>query len=751
MDVNGIFGEARRASENADQVEYAVFLDEVMVGKGEQAQSRQLLEECKMALLNLVQPIIDGYIWQKDAFDLRVVDIPGVGPGWKVEDGEQAGGGTADTAVPPHLYGSSRFGDNIDDEWFIVFLLMYISRCFPAVTITVRDSDGYFLLIEAAYALPKWLEPDTSANRVFIRRGALHLISPPAGATRRHEPPPISLADALAALRDPSVETRASDRIQSAVQRPIAGYPERARSNQHRARCLLPLRVAHILRQEPQLVAPAVEAFYDRDVDSMKAAAKMAFALPEGSQTPLVKASVQFSRAMYAQLRQQEFQAPKPYPPLPPPHHPDFLSAELGMKLAVGFEMLYADRARYGQTAAEDGEEAPQSRAPPQDDPGWRAFKQSLESRGYFRDFLEGSAEHSRLLAAAVAEYRQTQAAARVNEKQYDPAKRMEDILRMPATAADFPESALPSDDSDAWLFDGETELTQAMRERESEMEVYARERAERQPEGPAGEGSPENAPGEASFDTTRVVDTMKKFVESMSSYQGAEVPPGARRGEEGPDVNIDMDKFMTELEAALGLGSKGGETEEGEDLDSDLDSDMDWDEGGGSDAGESEEGVIARPEMAGPSSRMKEAREVGGGSEEGESDSDDSFMEEYGEVMDQQLSSSTLPQSFVRPSEAVATDSDAAKRASESEPAANSKAETAEEDTSEEPLNVDVNLMKNLLDSYSAQQGLPGPASNLLGMLGLHLPDDEKQAGGSSAFGKESSLGIDDDLEAPD
>lgn len=51
-----------------------------------------------------------------------------------------------------------------------------------------------------------------------------------------------------------------------------------------------------------QLVAPAVEAFYDRDVDSMKAAAKMAFALPEGLETPLVKASVQFSRAMYAQV-----------------------------------------------------------------------------------------------------------------------------------------------------------------------------------------------------------------------------------------------------------------------------------------------------------------------------------------------------------------------------------------------------------------------------------------------------------------
>jgi hypothetical protein len=86
-----------------------------------------------------------------------------------------------------------------------------------------------------------------------------------------------------------------------------------------------------------------------------------------------------------AQLRQQEFQAPKVYRPLPPSVHPDYPSAELGMKLAVGFEMLHADRARYGQTPEREEDEPPQNRPPLQDDPGWRAFKQSLESRGYFR------------------------------------------------------------------------------------------------------------------------------------------------------------------------------------------------------------------------------------------------------------------------------------------------------------------------------------------------------------------------------
>jgi hypothetical protein len=98
-----------------------------------------------------------------------------------------------------------------------------------------------------------------------------------------------------------------------------------------------------------------------------------------------------------AQLRQQEFHAPKVYPPLPPSVHPDYPSAELGMKLSVGFEMLYADRARYGQTAEGEEEEALQNRPPLQDDPGWRAFKQSLESRGYFK--VSNSVFESRRIA----------------------------------------------------------------------------------------------------------------------------------------------------------------------------------------------------------------------------------------------------------------------------------------------------------------------------------------------------------------
>lgn len=37
-------------------------------------------------------------------------------------------------------------------------------------------------------------------------------------------------------------------------------------------------------------------------------------------------------------------------------------------------------------------------------------------------------------------------------------------------------------------------------------------------------------------------------------------------------------------------------------------------------------------------------------------------------------------------------------------------------------PVDLDMNLVQNLLSSYQAQEGMPGPSSNLAGLLGLQL-----------------------------
>lgn len=54
----------------------------------------------------------------------------------------------------------------MEDEWWIVWLLQQISLKWTDAVIEIHDSDGQFLLIEAAEALPGWLNPDNADNRV---------------------------------------------------------------------------------------------------------------------------------------------------------------------------------------------------------------------------------------------------------------------------------------------------------------------------------------------------------------------------------------------------------------------------------------------------------------------------------------------------------------------------------------------------------------------------------------------------------
>ena len=50
------------------------------------------------------------------------------------------------------------------------------------------------------------------------------------------------------------------------------------------------------------------------------------------------------------------------------------------------------------------------------------------------------------------------------------------------------------------------------------------------------------------------------------------------------------------------------------------------------------------------------------------------------------------------------------------------------DEDDDFRPVNIDMNVVKNTLESFRAQQGLPGPASNILQSMGIVLPPDEDE-----------------------
>ena len=79
------------------------------------------------------------------------------------------------------------------------------------------------------------------------------------------------------------------------------------------------------------------------------------------------------------------------------------------------------------------------------------------------------------------------------------------------------------------------------------------------------------------------------------------------------------------------------------------------------------------------------------------------------------QLAGTSLAQSFVD-------------RAPQPAPghAAPAGASAAAGDDAMQPLDLDMNLVKNLLRSYTAQGGLAGPAGNLAGLLGIALPEGD-------------------------
>uniref|UniRef100_A0A8C0LH14 Ecdysoneless cell cycle regulator n=1 Tax=Canis lupus dingo TaxID=286419 RepID=A0A8C0LH14_CANLU len=123
------------------------------------------------------------------------------------------------------MFGVTKFGDNIEDEWFIVYIVKQITKEFPELVARIEDNDGEFLLIEAADFLPKWLDPDNSANRVFFQRGELCLIPAPRkpGTMSWLPTTPPTVPQALNIISTHPEEILASESIRAAVNRRIRG------------------------------------------------------------------------------------------------------------------------------------------------------------------------------------------------------------------------------------------------------------------------------------------------------------------------------------------------------------------------------------------------------------------------------------------------------------------------------------------------------------------------------------------------
>ncbi|KAH6606267.1 sgt1 [Trichoderma cornu-damae] len=321
---------AEQLSENT--VEYMLF---VVDGRQLEARkTRTRLEAVRKAAAELAQSLTREYIWQREGFEVAL----------KSEDGLL------------FLRGTTDYGDAIEDEWLIVYMLCELTKAHPDLWARVGDSDGEFLLVEAANVLPRWLSPETDRYRVWIHLGKIFLI--PLGhrskdePSMRTQPERMSLLQAVAFLRLhadalvhlPAIDAEAFHRLKK--------YPEQISNSIHHSLVTLPRAVAYILHALPKSIAPAVERFYLRDPNSLRPVLSTSGPLrfpPED----LITVSVRFSKTLFAQLKSQRFDAPPRWEPLlrnsknlellSREEQKGFERLEAGMKLTCGFEMLATD------------------------------------------------------------------------------------------------------------------------------------------------------------------------------------------------------------------------------------------------------------------------------------------------------------------------------------------------------------------------------------------------------------------------
>ena len=527
------------------------------------------------------------------------------------------------------LRGRTNVGDSVEDEWLIVYILRELSKSFTQIWVTIVDTDGQFLLIEAANALPKWLNPEVADFRVWINSGKLLIIPTDqpgyAKAQKASQPGVLSLDDALRFLQHnetrllhlPSVEMEAFYRLQK--------YPKQISDNLHHARIILPRNLAHILHHNPSYISPAIEAFYLRDPIALRPLQACDTKDLKFVPTDCVNVSVKFTKIGYAQLKSQSYD--------PPPMWKDFQAGNgnmesqetinMGMKVACGFEMLISD---------------PQN----QDKKVVREIKLLLED-------LEAGADQ------------------------------------------------LPSD--------GEISKWQMIEDNESWLDINFEDFEQEL----AGNKHVEEKIDKAGFGDRNAQEHLRKMVARFQGFLNDDDAAGVEGAEYADDMDNDNDEDST--------SSEDTEVNDG--------NDVDFNEEHFAQMMREMLGMASTSAKAGDNKQIENlsgAQSGGIPSDWTEGEDEEGIFQNMHEIERELLEAGALDVRSKQPSETSRLQQGYVNESNARAP--------GETDAEDEDVEVDINLAKNLLESFESQGGLPGPTSNLLGLMGLLLPRDEDRGG---------------------
>ncbi|KAL4871012.1 hypothetical protein BDV12DRAFT_165106 [Aspergillus spectabilis] len=557
------------------------------------ADTRTKLMEVQKTAAELTKELLKDYIWQRDGFRLEITKSEGAAT----------------------LSGRTNFGDSVEDEWVVVYMLRELTKKHKEIWATVTDNDGQFLLAEASGALPAWLEPDIADNRVWIHQGDLVIIKPKNDKRRVTET--ISLPESKRIIKDEPKRLMRSTMIQEEAFYRLRNYPKQINENLHSALVTLPRKVAFLLHQKPAYISAAVEAFYLRDPIALrplrgKDADDLAFK-PED----FVTVSTRFTRPGYAQVKSQDFPAPKSWVSKLPSteNRKVYERAETGMKVACGFEMLLTD---------------PQN----QDKALVREMKLVIEDLKTGDETLPTDAE--------IQTWDQRE-------------------------------------DDEKWLDISFEDL-------DTELKGRKKEENQDQSTGEFGDAN-------AQENLQRIVAQFEKFLNDESAgFEGADFD------DYGSDSEIEDDEDEDELDS------------EGEDKEASFDEE---------EFSRMMKEMMGMPSMPGPSGPSQSARPLKRVEElDTDSEDDTKQIQQLSREMEAELKGTGVLD-LNRPSEV--SQGKRAVSQGKGEEETNGSLEAGDED-------IDINFVKNFLESLQGQSGSAGPAGNILSMMNLPMPKDDRE-----------------------
>merc|ERR1719189_51720 len=563
------------------------------------------------------------------------------------------------------IEGKVTISDNVEDEWYIISLLFRISENLDNVVIQVNDQDGEVLLIESADVLPKWAQdPEMVENRVFICRGAVHII-PIAKSPAELTPLPSAncpeVEDAIQTVFRFSNITKASYHVQNAIRSRMKNYPNDWSDLMHYTHLLVPKNLQYVLEnaKSNNLISKAIRLFYHRDHIDLKVCRLLKQMNPKSGQLELVKVGLNLTKCLYAMLSKQKFNPDKKsgWPTsMNDQNNPDFKALNLGAKLTCGFEILANTKTH-------------------QDDLK-QSYIQSLTNKGYFQSELKGSKKYNGLLAEAEKHLLQNSSDLVVKTPAMQLCELLKEHMEDPKQSGSKKDDLKPEDD-DSWIeLKPETFDDMLSAHFKLKDDVTSDQSANKNK-------STQDIPSE-----------VKNFLKAMSDFEGVETEQQSEEITKSKITKLPKNISKSEeskspITKSLKKKPKSDESDKMIDFFTDQFEGVDFN---------AEDFESAFKKVLGITDSDAEDQDE---NSESDSDSDQDSVD-----MDEDLESEEMSQYFMQMSSEL-------KDTKVTDP------EDSEDWT--KPLDIDSNVLSNLMESFRGQGGLPGPASTLLEPLGIN------------------------------